>query len=197
MDDQAPPVIRTATEDERERVLGTISAAFLTDPMMRFVLPEPADYLRWVPVIAMGMAGPAFEQGAAFVSEDFRGAALWLPPGVHADPSEMNEHLPAIVPPEHVADVVATTEDMAAAHPEEPHWYLPLIGVEPLAQGRGLGAALMKQALERIDAAGDVAYLESSNPRNISLYERFGFEVTGRIQHGRGPLMTPMVRPAA
>jgi GNAT superfamily N-acetyltransferase len=190
-------VIRTATEDERERVLSTVTAAFLTDPMMRFVLPEPAVYLRYAPVIAVGMAGPAFAEGTAFVSEDFRGAALWLPPGVHADPGEMNELLPAVVPPDHVADIVATTEDMAAAHPDEPHWYLPLVGVEPLAQGRGLGAALMKATLQRVDAAGGVAYLESSNPRNISLYERFGFQIIGRIQHGKGPLMTPMVRPAA
>ena len=48
---------------------------------------------------------------------------------------------------------------------------------------------------DRADAAGLPAYLESSNPRNISLYERHGFEIMGRIQVGDGPLVTPMLRP--
>jgi GNAT superfamily N-acetyltransferase len=31
-------------------------------------------------------------------------------------------------------------------HPEEPHWYLPWIGVRPEAQGRGVGSALLAAA---------------------------------------------------
>ncbi len=49
---------------------------------------------------------------------------------------------------------------MGSFHPKEPHWYLPLIGVDPLHQGKGAGTALMRFALERIDAAKEVAYLE-------------------------------------
>jgi hypothetical protein len=46
----------------------------------------------------------------------------------------------------------------------------------------------------RVDAEGLPAYLESSNPRNISFYERHGFEVVGRIQAGKTPVVTPMLR---
>ncbi len=91
-------------------------------------------------------------------------------------------------------DLLATFEKMEQWHPKEPHWYLPLIGVEPNAQGNGLGGALMRHALARCDQEGALAYLESSNPRNISLYERHGFEVMGEIQLGAGPLVTPMLR---
>ena len=76
----------------------------------------------------------------------------------------------------------------------EPHWYLPLVGVEPNAQGRGLGGALMRHAVARCDQEDAPAYLESSNPRNISLYERHGFEVMGEIQMGSAPPVTPMLR---
>jgi GNAT superfamily N-acetyltransferase len=79
-------------------------------------------------------------------------------------------------------------------HPKEPHWYLPILAVEPLAQGKGLGSALMRHALEVADDAGVPAYLESSNPRNIPLYLRHGFEVLGEIQIGAGPRVTPMFR---
>jgi len=83
---------------------------------------------------------------------------------------------------------------MGGFHPAEPHWYLPLIGVEPSCQGRGCGGALLSFALERFDREKQVAYLESSNPRNIRLYERHGFERLGEIQAGSSPTLVPMAR---
>jgi GNAT superfamily N-acetyltransferase len=50
----------------------------------------------------------------------------------------------------------------------EPHWYLPLIGVDPAHQGKGHGDALMAYALQQCDRDHLPAYLESTNPRNIS-----------------------------
>ena len=54
----------------------------------------------------------------------------------------------------------------------------------------------MKHVLAIIDESGLPAYLESSNPQNISLYERHGFEVVGRIQIGASPPVHPMLRSA-
>ncbi|HEY8549569.1 MAG TPA: hypothetical protein VIL35_06420 [Vicinamibacterales bacterium] len=54
----------------------------------------------------------------------------------------------------------------------------------------------MREALARCDLDGLPAYLESSNPRNIWLYERHGFEIIGKIQVGSSPTMTPMLRKA-
>lgn len=69
-----------------------------------------------------------------------------------------------------------------------------MIGVEPYAQGRGLGGALMRHAVARCDEEELPAYLESTNPRNISLYVRFGFEILGEIREGACPVVTPMLR---
>ena len=93
-------------------------------------------------------------------------------------------------------DVGAVFEAMEEYHPEESCWYLPLIAVDPLYQSQGLGSQLMKHALNRIDEDGLPAYLESSNPRNMSLYERHGFEVMGQIQIGTSPPIHPMLRSA-
>jgi predicted acetyltransferase len=84
---------------------------------------------------------------------------------------------------------------MKAAHPEEPHWYLAAIGSDPQVRGTGYGNALLRSRLDRCDADGAPAYLESSNPDNIPYYLRFGFEVTGEIvMPGGGPSMWPMWR---
>jgi ribosomal protein S18 acetylase RimI-like enzyme len=90
----------------------------------------------------------------------------------------------------------AIFEQMAKLHPKEPHWYLPLIGVDPAHQGRGHGDALLQYALQRFDREGLPAYLESTNPRNISLYRRHGFEEVGTIQAGSSPTLVPMLRRA-
>ena len=79
-------------------------------------------------------------------------------------------------------------------HPDETHWYLPMIGVDPSRQSCGVGSALMQHALARSDHEGLHAYLESSNPANLSLYERQGFEILGEIQVADSPVVTPMLR---
>ena len=138
--------------------------------------------------------GKAFEHGSAYCVDDFSGAALWLPPGIGPDSERLGaltaQHASAPV----LRDSDGVFEQMAAYHVPEPHWYLPLIAVDPACQGRGLGGALLKQALARCDADGLPAYLESSNPRNIALYQRHGFEILGRIQVGSSPVVTPMLR---
>ena len=54
----------------------------------------------------------------------------------------------------------------------------------------------MRHALARCDRDGKAAFLESSNPKNVSFYERHGFEVLGRIQVGTSPTLFPMLRKA-
>ena len=72
-------------------------------------------------------------------------------------------------------------ELIKTVHPEEPHWYLAVIGSDPTVRGAGLGHALMRSRLDRVDAEHAPAYLESSNIANAPHYSRFGFEVTGEI----------------
>src|SRR5690606_16223847 len=91
-------------------------------------------------------------------------------------------------------DLCAVFEQMARYHPQAPHWFLPFIGVDPLQQGKGYGAALMRHALVPYDRDGSMAYLESSNSRNLPLYERYGFELLGTIQVGTSPPIFPMLR---
>ena len=187
--------VRTATPDEMPRAVAAIVAAFITDPLARFALPDPHDYLRVLPSAIRWFAGESFERGTAYVSDDFCGAALWLPPGVHPNGAALEQVFRDEVKPERLDDLLETFDLMERWHPEEPHWYLPMIGVEPYAQRRGLGGELMRHAVARCDDEGVLAYLESSNSRNISLYRRFGFEVIGEIRVGAAPLVTPMVRP--
>lgn len=110
------------------------------------------------------------------------------------DEQALMAHFQRTVPDKHQDTLFAVFEQMGRYHPDEPHWYLPLIGVDPAQQGRGYGSALLAHALRLCDEDGTPAYLESSNPRNIPLYQRNGFEVLGTIEAGNFPPITPMLR---
>lgn len=189
-------MVKTATPADEAPAIGTVVLAFAADPIARWTWPESHRYLASMPTFVRAFAGGAFLNGGAHCTSDYTGAALWLPPHVHPDEERLGEIIESTVAASTRADVSAMFEQMAKCHPAGPHWYLPLIGVDPAHQGKGLGAALLTYALERCDREHLPAYLESTNPRNISLYLRHGFEVLRTIQVGGSPPMVPMLRPA-
>ncbi len=185
----------TSLLSERSSVVGTITMAFSTDPVARWMYPDPSEYLDSFPSFVRAFAGAAFESRGAYRTRDFSGAALWLPPGAHPNEDELIQLIWSSTSENVQQDLFPLLEQMDRSHPDGPHWYLPMIGVEGRSQGLGIGGALMGHALKRIDQENLPAYLESSNPRNIKLYERFGFSVTGKLQVGGSPPIFPMLRP--
>lgn len=190
------PAITIAKPEDRERLIRTAVLAFNADPVARWANPSAAEFLAAMPEFFDAFGGRAFEHGSAWSANDGEAIAMWLPPGVEPDDERMMQLSMANTPLEALEELAGFFGQMEQYHPTEPHWYLPIIGCDPHHLGRGLGAALMKAALERVDAEHMPAYLESSNPRNVSLYERHGFEVIGEIQHGSSPVMLPMFRAA-
>ena len=191
----AAPEVKSADVTIRSHAISTIVLGFAADPMARWAWPDPSEYLRIMPRFVNAFGGRAFEHGTAYVTPGARSAALWLPPGIEPDEAEMGAIMEQSLRPEIVEDIGVVTKGMAEHHPSEPHWYLPLVAADPNWIGQGLGTLLMKHALRRCDEEGIAAYLESSNPRNISFYQRLGFRITGRIQSGSSPVLTPMLRP--
>jgi ribosomal protein S18 acetylase RimI-like enzyme len=182
--------------EDKARLLQTIVLGFSADPMARWASPDPAVYLDRRDEFFDAMGGAAFDHGTAFVADDGAAVATWLPPGVAADGDRMSAIMAEQTPESRMGEMNALFAKMEEFHLSEPHWYLPLIAADPARQGCGLGTALMEAAIARIDADGSPAYLESSNPRNIPLYERFGFERIGEIKTETSPVLTPMLRPA-
>lgn len=58
-----------------------------------------------------------------------------------------------------------------------PHWYLEIIGVDPVHQGQGFSSRLLRPVLGRIDWERMPCFLETNTQRNVAIYQRFGFEV--------------------
>jgi GNAT superfamily N-acetyltransferase len=139
----------------------------------------------------------AFENGSVHQAADCAAAAVWLPPGVHAEEAVLADVIQRTVGGRRAKEVLELVGQLGAYHPQEPHWYLPFIGVDAPRQGCGLGSALLRHTLDVIDRQAHRAYLETANVRNIPLYERHGFALAGKIERPPAPTLYPMVRPAA
>ncbi|MFC7809099.1 GNAT family N-acetyltransferase [Streptomyces olivaceus] len=195
-------VIRTAGEDDRERVVRLLDEAFQDDPVSSWVFPGVEYRRRTHHRLMAAFADAVFADGRIDLTEDTSACALWLPfpaegdmdagdPGAEDVPARVRE---AVDPENERVELIARlTEDI---HPVgRAHAYLWMIGVAPGRQGEGLGTALIGTVLDRCDRAGLPAYLEASSTRSKVLYERLGFEFTGRaLDLPDGPRMWPMWR---
>ncbi len=191
-----PPEVHTANQQQREVVTQIMLLGFSADPIARWIWPDAGTFLQHKPHFVSAFGGRGFEHRSVFITSCNRAAAMWLPPTIEPDGEHLDAIMGASIDPERMEEIGGFFEQIGEFHPDYPCWYLPMIGADPAHTGLGLGAALMKHALTMIDAQQLPSYLESSNPRNISLYERHGFEVMGQIQSGSSPIMTPMLRAA-
>lgn len=66
--------------------------------------------------------------------------------------------------------------------PESPHWHLGPVAVDPERQGHGIGSALLERFCQRVNDAGEPAYLETDRRDNVRLYERFGFTLRREVE---------------
>ncbi|MFC2013661.1 GNAT family N-acetyltransferase [Chloroflexota bacterium] len=61
------------------------------------------------------------------------------------------------------------------------HYFLLLIGVDPVFQGEGHGGTLLKAMLTRIDKEHLPCYVTTQNERNVPFYQHHGFKVVEKV----------------
>jgi len=191
-----PLAIEPVDRADQPEVIATLVSAFIADPVERWLYPQPSAYLTQFPAFVAAFGGEAFDSQTVWRLDEFAAVAMWLPPGAEPDGNAIVAALSGSVSADKHADAFSVLEQMDAAHPKDPHWYLPWLGVDPARQGAGLGSDLLKQCLHRVDADHDRAFLETPNPRTVPFYERHGFRVISISQAGACPPMTSMLRPA-
>jgi len=186
--------IRTATAADAEQCIAALTLAFAGDPPCRWAWPDPQQYLEAFPRFARAFGGEAIAHGTTHYYDDFSGVAFWLPPGTAPDEESLVKVVEDTVADAQKGAMFSIFEQMDALHPQEAHWHLPLVGVDPAHQRKGIGSALLSHILKVCDGQKVSAYLEATSPRNVPLYERHGFEAVGSIQVADSPQIIPMLR---
>lgn len=73
-------------------------------------------------------------------------------------------------------------EALGAHHPEEPHWYLGTLGVDPPEQRRGCGRSLLGAWLATLAGDARPVHLETDRRENLAFYAGAGFAVEREIE---------------
>jgi GNAT superfamily N-acetyltransferase len=196
------PVVRVALRHEAALLGEVLADAFAEDPVFAWLIPPHApgrDHrLR---TFFTSMSRGYLRQGKpCYVSGDASAAALWAAPGGWAMPLSqiILEAAPsALAIRGRLLRALRTQLQIERLHTGHSvqHFYLGYLGTRHDRQGEGLGTRMLREVLAGLDVDGVPAYLESSNDRNLSLYERNGFRVVGELQAlGHGPTIWRMWR---
>ena len=163
-----------AKSGDKKKVLSTACLAFSADPFMRWIMPEGQSYLdKYRELIEIYCCEKSLQHSTTFVVESFLGTAIWLPPGVFGDEQKISDWILENVLPEKLETFEEVLDQMEKYHPKDNRsWYLAVLAVDPAFQRRGLGSIMVKHVNRILDEKGFQGFLETSNPKNISLYQR-------------------------
>ncbi|MDO3403080.1 GNAT family N-acetyltransferase [Mycolicibacterium neoaurum] len=185
--------IKRAAATDLEASAATLAAAFDSYPWTRWSIPQDG-YAERLERLQRLYLEFALQHGIVLVADEVRGVLALLPPDAPEPPPDFQQQVADL----HGDRLEVLGQVDIPAQPENA-WNLATLGVHPDSQGRGLGGALVEAglaAVSTVDAAAGTA-LETSDERNVRLYERSGFTVTATTSIPDGPVVYSMFRPAA
>ena len=174
------PIRITPASRARLPVLAAVlGRAFLHDPMIRWPMAEAPDMQDRIAEVFSNIYREFMETGTMWEAGEGAGFAHWVPPGGAGDALESTDRIMASLRPLTDDDGARYLTLWAWIEERIPAdvWYLDMIGVDPLRQGKGIGTALMRLGLDHAAGAGADAFLETAVEANVAFYERFGFRV--------------------
>jgi GNAT superfamily N-acetyltransferase len=188
--------VRRARGDDLDCLAETLALSLLGSPTWEWAFPDRARRLEALRAVWRADLREALPHGWVSTVEGCASASVWYPPGTlgagGADSAYAN--LAAELGPD--ADrVAAMFERFEQRHPNEPHYYLSLLGTHPDHAGRRLGTTILEADLARIDATGAAAFAETTNPANLAYYAPFDFHWCGEFElSDGGPTVAQMWR---
>lgn len=184
--------VQRVGQEQLEAVATTVALSFQDDPIWQWIydcLGETIPIETGI-VLARMLVARSTPVDAIHAAPDCGAVALWSAPAGSSSP-ENDQFADEQAQPYAVAfagqlgDRIALTGKlstaMAAHRPEEPHWYLGILGTHPDRQNQGLGSAVLTTMLGHADRIGVPTFLESSNPRNYGFYQRHGYLEVGEM----------------
>jgi GNAT superfamily N-acetyltransferase len=162
-----------------------LGRAFQDDPMVAAILrgmPAKGRVPRLTTAFAATLSSAVGRSAprCVFAQDRVAGVALVHPPGTFPPPLGAQIRIVLSTVARHglygLGRWAVWLRVIGRHHPKTAHYYLEHLGVDPRFQGRGIGSLLLAGLAQEADRGAVDCFLETANPRNLRLYERFGFE---------------------
>ncbi|MFW9828010.1 MAG: GNAT family N-acetyltransferase [Candidatus Thorarchaeota archaeon] len=166
-----------------------LSRAFQNDPLIRWQIPEINKRLMkiqnyWEFYLRIGL-----KYGKVYAtSKDLEGIAIWRPPSTNI--SYWNYLTNGIIKflfkfgiknTKKITFVQAVKDSIRNIFMKGSYWYLQLIAVDPIHQGKGFASTLLKPMLNRIDKKNLPIWLETNLKKNVTFFDHFDFSTLEEI----------------
>jgi len=165
-------------------VTASLVAAFAADPVLRHLFPDDATYPRHAAAFFGRLFDKRVDRGTIWTVGGGWSVAMWDAPGAVPADGAADAALAAQLPDDALARVQAYDVAIHDALPSTPYWYLGVLGTHPDRAGRRWGHATMAAGLRRATADRLPAVLETSNPANVEVYRRAGWQVARVVPVG-------------
>lgn len=183
---------KSSLPDQVREIAAVLGRAFAEDPFYTYIMPNERarlSQLRWWMTC---MTRYGFEYGQVYTTpEPIVGAAIWLKPDNPLIDVMKMARKGLIVAPLRLGirgliRMMRISSQWEHLHKQEVshHWYLMILGVEPTAQGRGIGSSLVQPILEEAGRTRVPCYLETMTTQNVEFYRQHGFEIVAEGQVG-------------
>ncbi|BDA69347.1 GCN5-related N-acetyltransferase [Calothrix sp. PCC 7716] len=178
-----------------------LAHGFIDDPSFDFIFGEAENKLEALNAFFEIFLTDATQRGEVIIAPEEQGACVWYPAEVPIFNEQFEDTLAEVVSTiSHISGLEAGNrfqeliQKVGAKEPQAPHCEVFFICLKPEARGKGVGKSLLKPVLNYADTKKVACYLVSSNPRNISFYERHGFYKFCPIEISDSYSMTGMWR---
>jgi ribosomal protein S18 acetylase RimI-like enzyme len=173
-----------------------IGRAFARNPVFEYLFPDPAIRLRQVTWLFRAWVGCLAPLRCSAITADGQGVALWIPPTRVPHITLLEQLRSGLWRSPFKFGLGATWRAMRVDRDIQrrqrsdlrtAHWELEVLAVDPPAQRRGLGGALLTAGLQIADAQGIPCHLLTHRPDNVRYYQRFGFQIASEgpvVRHG-------------
>lgn len=177
-----------SSKADRNRIIDILVKAFQENKSVNYIVRQDEKRLVRTRLLMEYAYFMCYNYGHVYLSEDKNACALVLFPhvkktslkGLYWDAKLVLKVMGIF----NLLKVLKREGLIKKHHPKDPFYYLWFIGVDPLVQGQGLGSALMQQLVNEAESLELPFYLETSTLKNLSWYQKFGFQIYHELEIG-------------
>lgn len=178
--------IRNAASSDLAAAAHTLALAFDQYPWTRWSIPTD-HYTARLEELQRIYLEHGLAHGLVLVDDAVQGVGAFLPPDA-PEPPEAAQGRIAELHGDRLS--ILASAELPLQPPNA--WTLATLGVRPSEGGKGLGSAIIRAGLRQIRGIGSVVALETSDERNVRLYQRHEFEIYATAQVPGGPIVHSM-----